>query len=86
MNDLGLGRQLDAVKLTRKNADVRPFETGGEAQLEYLGRRADAGLFAVGTTSKKRPDNMTLGGSLAGPVFLLIGFHNSKLSSLLNSQ
>lgn len=54
--------QLEAVKLTRKNAEVKLFEAGGDAQLEFLGRRADAALFAVGTSTKKRPHNLTLGG------------------------
>lgn len=40
---------------------MKPFETGGDAQLEHLGRRADAALFAVGTSTKKRPHNLTLG-------------------------
>ena len=54
--------QLEVIKLTRKNADVEPFVAGGDAQLEHLGRRADAALFAVGTSTKKRPHNLTLGG------------------------
>ena len=53
--------QLEAVKLTRKNAEVRPFEAGGEGQLEHLARRADAALFALGSSTKKRPHNLTLG-------------------------
>ena len=53
--------QLEAVKLTRKNADVKPFEAGGEGHLEHFAKRADAALFALGTSTKKRPNNLTLG-------------------------
>lgn len=53
--------KLEAVKLTRKNAEVKPFEAGGDGQLEHLARRADAALFALGGSTKKRPHNLTLG-------------------------
>ena len=53
--------QLDAVKYTRKNSEVKPFEAGGEGSLEYFGRKTEAGLFALGSTSKKRPHNLVLG-------------------------
>ena len=53
--------QIDAVKYTRKNSEVRPFEAGGEGSLEYFGRKTEAGLFALGSTSKKRPHNIVLG-------------------------
>ena len=36
--------QREAVRLSRKNDKVRPFETGGEVELEYLVRRADTGV------------------------------------------
>ena len=35
--------QREAVRLSRKNDNVRPFETGGEVELEYLARKADTG-------------------------------------------
>ena len=41
--------QREAVRLTRKNDNVRPFETGGEVELEYLARRADTGAFSTVT-------------------------------------
>lgn len=49
------------MKLSRSNEAVRPFETGGEASLEFLARKADAPLFALGSHSKKRPHNLVLG-------------------------
>lgn len=82
LSDIGKLKALDVIKLTRKNADVKPFETGGEAQLEHLGRRADAGVFAVGTTSKKRPDNLTLGRFYDGRVFDLLEVGVSAYRSL----
>jgi ribosome production factor 2 len=53
--------QRDAVRLSRKNEDMRPFEAGGEVQLERLARKADAGLFALDSHNKKRPHNLVLG-------------------------
>ena len=53
--------QTDALKYTRKNAEVRPFEAGGEGALEHFSRKTDAALFALGSSSKKRPHNIVLG-------------------------
>ena len=53
--------QTDALKYTRKNAEVRPFEAGGEGALEHFSRKTDAALFALGSSSKKRPHNLVLG-------------------------
>ena len=36
--------QREAVKLSRKNDTIRPFEAGGEVELEHLARRADTGV------------------------------------------
>lgn len=57
--------QLEAVKMTRKNAEAKPFEAGGDGQLEYFARRSDAALFALGSSTKKRPHNLTLGTGLS---------------------
>ena len=82
--------QLEAVKLTRKNAEVKPFETGGEGQLEHLARRADAALFAMGSSTKKRPHNLTLGApprrpsSTAVLVLLVQALPRALLPSLLH--
>jgi ribosome production factor 2 len=53
--------QREALKLSRKNDDMRPFEPGGETHLEHLARKADCGLFALDSHSKKRPHNLILG-------------------------
>ncbi|BBN07155.1 ribosome production factor 2 [Marchantia polymorpha subsp. ruderalis] len=50
-----------AVKFSRKNDNVRPFEGGGETSLEFLSAKTDCSLFAFGTHSKKRPNNLVIG-------------------------
>lgn len=49
------------VKLSRRNADARPFEQGGELPLEFMASKAQAGAFALASHSKKRPHNVVLG-------------------------
>ncbi len=53
--------QREALKLSRKNDDMRPFELGGETHLEHLARKADCGMFVLDSHSKKRPHNLILG-------------------------
>ncbi len=49
------------MKYTRKNDDVRPFEAGGDTNLEHFSQKTDSSLFALGNHSKKRPHNIVLG-------------------------
>jgi ribosome production factor 2 len=51
----------DALKFSRKNDDVKPFDAGGEASLEVHANRSNCSLFAVGSHTKKRPQNLVLG-------------------------
>lgn len=44
--------QTDAVLFTRRNEDVRPFEPGGEASLEFFADKADCGLFCLHRTPR----------------------------------
>ena len=53
--------QTDVVKFSRHNAEVRPFEVGGEAPLELHCGRQNCSLFALGSHQKKRPHNLLLG-------------------------
>lgn len=53
--------QGDAVKYSRNNADMRPFEAGGEMGLEAHCARNNCSLFALGSHQKKRPHNLVLG-------------------------
>ena len=52
---------MESLRFTRKNAEVRPFESGGEAALEAHCSHANCSLFALGTHQKKRPHNLVLG-------------------------
>ncbi len=52
-------KQPNAVKLGKKNNKILPFED--ESALEFLGHKNDASLFMLGTSNKKRPDNIVMG-------------------------
>ena len=57
----GLSLQRQAVKFTRKNDDLLPFEAGGEAKLEHFASKTDCGQFVLASHTKKRPHNLILG-------------------------
>uniref|UniRef100_A0A7S0R6A6 Ribosome production factor 2 homolog n=1 Tax=Chlamydomonas leiostraca TaxID=1034604 RepID=A0A7S0R6A6_9CHLO len=59
--DLHKLKRMEAVKYSRKNEDCRPFEVGGETRLEFYSQRSDCGLFALGSHTKKRPQNLVMG-------------------------
>lgn len=40
---------------------MKPFEAGGEAPLEFFCNKSNCSLFVLGSHSKKRPHNLTLG-------------------------
>lgn len=50
-----------AVKYTKKNENIRPFESGGETSLEFFSLKTDCSLFVFGSHSKKRPNNLVFG-------------------------
>lgn len=52
-------KQPNAIKLGKKNNKILPFEE--EGALEFLGHKNDASLFMLGTSNKKRPDNIVMG-------------------------
>jgi len=58
LTDLYMLQKPNAKHLTRHNA-VQPFED--PTPLEFLCQKSDASLFAFGTHSKKRPNNLVLG-------------------------
>lgn len=60
MRSLAVLKKPHAIMLSRRN-DVLPFETGGEASLEFLARKNDCSLFVVASHQKKRPHNLVLG-------------------------
>ena len=69
------------MRLTRKNDKVRPFEPGGETELEHLAQRADAGLFLLDSHSKKRPHNLVLGRLFSHRLLDLVGGARSGQAS-----
>jgi len=75
MADLGTLKRGECLKLTRKNDDVLPFEAEGAARLEALSRKADAGLFVLGSHSKKRPHTLTLGRVFDGRLLDSLELH-----------
>eukprot|EP00245_Coleochaete_scutata_P006141 TRINITY_DN20314_c0_g1_i1.p1 TRINITY_DN20314_c0_g1~~TRINITY_DN20314_c0_g1_i1.p1 ORF type:complete len:339 (+),score=66.17 TRINITY_DN20314_c0_g1_i1:130-1146(+) len=62
----------NAVKFTKKNDNVRPFEGGGEAPLEFISQKSDCSLFLFASHSKKRPNNMVLGRTFDGHMYDMI--------------
>lgn len=70
----------NAVKYTRKNDNIRPFESGGETSLEFYSLKTDCSLFVFGSTSKKRPDNLVIGRTYDHHIYDLVevGVENFK--------
>eukprot|EP01026_Neomeris_dumetosa_P067809 TRINITY_DN6625_c0_g1_i4.p1 TRINITY_DN6625_c0_g1~~TRINITY_DN6625_c0_g1_i4.p1 ORF type:complete len:366 (-),score=45.32 TRINITY_DN6625_c0_g1_i4:181-1131(-) len=58
INKLKMGQ---SVQYTKKNPDVRPFESGGEVSLSRYARKSDCPIFGLATHQKKRPHNFILG-------------------------
>mmetsp|Transcript_41303 Transcript_41303/g.123318 ORF Transcript_41303/g.123318 Transcript_41303/m.123318 type:complete len:212 (-) Transcript_41303:3037-3672(-) len=69
LTDLHKIKRTESVKYTRRNENVRPFEVGGEASLEFYARKGGCGLFALGSHSKKRPHNLVLGRIYDGHLY-----------------
>uniref|UniRef100_A0A1D1XPG8 Ribosome production factor 2 homolog n=1 Tax=Anthurium amnicola TaxID=1678845 RepID=A0A1D1XPG8_9ARAE len=62
----------NAVRFSRKNDKVRPFESGGEASLEFFSLKTDCSLFVFGSHSRKRPNNLVLGRTYDHHIYDLI--------------
>ncbi|XP_021891867.1 ribosome production factor 2 homolog [Carica papaya] len=69
-----------AVKYSRKNENIRPFESGGETSLEFFSRKTDCSIFVYGSHSKKRPDNLVIGRTYDHLIYDLVevGVENFK--------
>ncbi|KAG6746108.1 hypothetical protein POTOM_050622 [Populus tomentosa] len=69
-----------AIRYTRKNDSIRPFESGGETSLEFFSMKTDCSIFVYGSTSKKRPDNLVIGRTYDHHIYDLIevGVENFK--------
>lgn len=71
MDDLYTLKRREAVRLSRLNDKIRPFEAhGGEVELERLCKKAnEASLFVVGSSTKKRPHNLVFGRMFDGLLY-----------------
>ncbi|KAF5750474.1 ribosome production factor 2 isoform X1 [Tripterygium wilfordii] len=69
-----------AIRYTRKNDNIRPFESGGETSLEFFSLKTDCSIFVYGSHSKKRPDNLVIGRTYDHHVYDLVevGVENFK--------
>jgi ribosome production factor 2 len=56
-----------AISFSKKNA-IHPFEPEGVSSLEFWSSKNDATFFVVGTSTKKRPNGMTLVRTFDGKV------------------
>ncbi|KAM7464253.1 hypothetical protein LguiA_032374 [Lonicera macranthoides] len=70
----------NAVKYSRRNFDVRPFENGGDTSLEFYSLKTDCSLFVLGSHTKKRPDNLVIGRTYDHHIYDLVelGVENFK--------
>lgn len=73
----------NAIKYTRKNENIRPFESGGENYLEFLSRKTDCSLFVFGSHSKKRPHNLVVGRMYDHHVYDLIEIGVERFEPIL---
>ncbi|KAJ4848188.1 hypothetical protein Tsubulata_002989 [Turnera subulata] len=73
-------KRESAIRYTRKNENIRPFEAGGETSLEFFSKKTDCSIFVYGSTSKKRPDNLVIGRTFDYQIYDLIevGVENFK--------
>ncbi|XP_030453763.1 ribosome production factor 2 homolog [Syzygium oleosum] len=73
-------KRESSVRYTRRNDNVRPFESGGETSLEFFSQKTDCGMFVFGSHSKKRPDNLILGRMYDHHIYDLVevGVENFK--------
>ncbi|KAE8022353.1 hypothetical protein FH972_008157 [Carpinus fangiana] len=69
-----------AVKFSRKNENIKPFESGGETSLEFFLNRTDCSIFVFGSQLKKRPDNLVIGRAYDHHIYDLVevGVENFK--------
>lgn len=81
LKDFGLLSKPNCVAFNRKN-DILPFEDVNS--LEFLLEKNDCSLVALGSHSKKRPDNLILGRSYDGHILDLIELGCENYSSVEN--
>ncbi|KAG8846264.1 rRNA-binding ribosome biosynthesis protein rpf2 [Serendipita sp. 411] len=67
MKDLMLLKRPHAISFSKKNI-IHPFEPDGISSLEFWSNKNDATFFVVGTSTKKRPNSLTLVRTFDGKV------------------
>ncbi|KAG7578416.1 Brix domain [Arabidopsis thaliana x Arabidopsis arenosa] len=72
-----------AIRYSRRNENIRPFESGGETSLEFFSQKTDCSIFVYGSHTKKRPDNLVLGRMYDHQVYDLIEVGIENFKSLL---
>ncbi|CAD6333298.1 unnamed protein product [Miscanthus lutarioriparius] len=80
LSDIYHLKRDNAVKYTKKNDNIRPFESGGESSLEFFSLKTDCSLIVYGSHSKKRPNNLILGRTYDHHIYDLVevGVENYK--------
>jgi ribosome production factor 2 len=85
-------RKPFSMKLQKKN-DILPFEDA--SSIEFFSKKHDTSLFAFGSHSKKRPNNLVLGRLYDGVILDMAEFsienykamnHSSKTMSSFGSK
>ncbi|XP_068648198.1 ribosome production factor 2 homolog [Aristolochia californica] len=73
-------KRSNCIRYTRKNDNIRPFESGGETSLEFFSHKTDCSLLVFGSHSKKRPHNLVLGRTYDNQIYDLVevGVENFK--------
>src|SRR6201996_6209604 len=56
-----------AISFSKKNI-IHPFEPEGVSSLEFWSSKNDATFFVIGTSTKKRPNDLTLARTFDGKV------------------
>ncbi|KAK1265987.1 hypothetical protein QJS04_geneDACA000682 [Acorus gramineus] len=62
----------NSIRYTRKNDNIRPFESGGETSLEFFSLKTDCSLIVFASHSKKRPNNLVLGRTYDHHIYDLV--------------
>ncbi|GMH16808.1 hypothetical protein Nepgr_018649 [Nepenthes gracilis] len=80
LSDIYNLKRGSAVRYTKKNENIRPFESGGETSLEFFSLKTDCSLFVFASHSKKRPDNLVIGRTYDHHIYDLVevGIENFK--------
>lgn len=68
------------AKMMSKKNDIHVFDD--ENSVEFLTQKNDASLFMIGSSTKKRPNNLVLGRTFDGHIFDVMEFQFSHFKSI----